>query len=186
MAKKLSEFKRGEGIMWRDEIWIIQKMEHVKPGKGPAYLVTDMKSPKTGQNVSNRLRPEDTFDPVHFDRKKMDFLFSSGSSHVFMDPDTYEQVEVPKEFIGDDEVYLVENCPCEICSVDGKILTVELPNVVELTVTDVPPQVKGATATNQLKDAICEGGAKVKVPPFVENGGKIRVDTRTGEYLGRV
>jgi len=185
MALKLGDYKRGQALMWRGEIWVIQKMDHVKPGKGPAYLQTDLKSPKTGQNISNRFRSEEQFEPVHFDKVTMDYLYSDNNSHVFMDPESYEQVEVPKEFIGDMAVYLIENCPCEVCSVDGKILTVEFPHIVELTVEDVPPQVKGATATNQPKDALCVGGAKIRVPAFVENGGVIKVDTRTGEYTGR-
>jgi elongation factor P len=185
MAMKLSDFRAGQGIQWRNEIWVIQKMEHVKPGKGPAYLQTDLKNPKTGQVISNRFRPEESVEPVHFETKVYEYLYSDGSNHVLMDQETYEQLEVDKAVIGEQAVYLTPNCPIQIVTVEGGIISAELPNTVELTIEDTPPQVKGATATNQAKDAVCEGGAKIKVPPFIENGEVVKVDTRTGEYLGR-
>jgi elongation factor P len=186
MAMKITEFSRGQGIYWRDGIWLLQNMEHVKPGKGPAYVQAELRNAETGQLVNNRFRSEEQVEPVHFDRKKMEYLYSDGSNHVFMDPDSYEQVNVPTQFVGDQGVYLQPNIECEVCLVDGRIITLDLPNTIEVEVVDTPPQVKGATATNQPKDAVCAGGAMVRVPPFVENGTKIRVDTRTGEYLGRV
>jgi elongation factor P len=185
MAKKMSEFSKGQGLHWRDDIWIVHDMEHIKPGKGPAYLQTEMKNPKTGQTINHRFRPEETVEPVFFDRKKTRFLYSDGKNHVVMDDETYDQLEIPQEMIGDKSVYLIEDCEIGVCLVDGKIISIELPNSVNLTIEDTPPQLKGATATNQLKDAVCEGGARVKVPPFIENGCVIEVDTRTGEYLGR-
>ncbi|MBN1554529.1 MAG: elongation factor P [Phycisphaerae bacterium] len=185
MAMKIGDLTRGQGIFWRDQIWVIMKMEHVKPGKGPAYLQTDLRNPKTGQIVNNRFRPEETVEPVHFDQKKYEYLYSDGNSHVLMDTETYEQLELAKEHIGDQEVYLTPNCLIGVCSVQGEIITIELPNTVELKIEDTPPEVKGATATNQQKDAKCEGGAVIRVPPFIENGEIVRVDTRTGEYLGR-
>ena len=115
----------------------------------------------------------------------MEYLYSDGDSHVVMDGQSYEQVNVPADLIGDKGVYLTPNIMLEVAFVDGRAISAELPNTVELKVEDTPPQVKGATATNQLKDAVCDGGAKVRVPPFVENGTVIKVDTRTGEYLGR-
>ncbi len=185
MAKKINEFSRGQGVYWRDQIWVIHSMDHVKPGKGPAYLQTELRNPMTGQIANNRFRPEETLEPVHFDHKKYEFLYSDAKNHVLMDIETYEQFELPKEHIGEKEVYLTANCQVELCIAEGQIISVELPNTVELKVVETPPQVKGATATNQLKDAVCEGGARIKVPPFVENGTMVKVDTRTGEYLGR-
>ena len=113
------------------------------------------------------------------------YLYSDGSSHILMDGKTYEQLSVPAELIGDKSAYLTENVEIMIAFVEGQPVQAELPNVVELKVADTPPQVKGATATSQLKDAICEGGARIRVPPFVENGTVVKIDTRTGEYLGR-
>lgn len=185
MAIKMSELNKGQGIRWRDDIWVIHNTDHIKPGKGPAYLQTELKNPVTGQTVNNRFRPEETVEPVFFDRKKTRYLYSDGKSHIVMDDETYEQIEVPNDMIGDQSVYLVEDCEVTLCIVEGNIITVELPFTVRLTVVDTPPALKGATATNQLKDAECEGGARVKVPPFIENGNTIEVDTRTGEYLGR-
>lgn len=186
MAMKITEFSRGQGIYWRDGIWILESMDHVKPGKGPAYVQAELRNAETGQLVNNRFRSEEAVEPVHFDRKKMEYLYSDGTNHVFMDKDTYEQVNVPQDFIGEQSVYLQPNIECEVCFVEGRIIGVELPNTIEVEVVDTPPQVKGATVTNQLKDATCEGGAVVRVPPFVEIGTKIKVDTRSGEYLGRV
>lgn len=186
MAKKLGDFKRGQGAYWRDGIWVFMNMSHVKPGKGPAYLQCELRNVKTQQIVSNRFRPEETLEPVHFDRKKYEYLYSDQTNHIFMDVESYEQYEMPVAVIGDQSVYLTPNCEVEVCMVGNDIISADLPSSVELTVTDCPPNVKGATATNQLKDATCEGGARVKVPPFVETGTVIKVDTRTGEYLGRV
>lgn len=187
MAKKVNEFKRGQGCIWKNnDMWVFMKMEHVKPGKGPAYIQAELKNVKTGQIVSNRFRGEDTLDPIHFDHKKYEYLYSDTSSHILMDPETYDQIELPAEFIGDDKVYLTENCPIEVCSVEGKFISAELPNTVELVVEDCPPNVKSATVTNVLKEALCAGGARVRVPGFIEIGETIKVDTRTGEYLGRV
>ena len=185
MAKKVNDFKNGQGVYWKDGIWVFQRMDHVKPGKGPAYCQAELRNAKTGQIAANRFRPEEQLEPVHFARAKIEYLYSDSNSHVFMAGDSYEQVEIPLERIGDKGVFLTPNCECDICSVDGEMISIELPNQVELTVEDTPPQVKGATATNQLKDAVCEGGARIKVPPFVENGTVVKVDTRTGEYMGR-
>ena len=104
---------------------------------------------------------------------------------VFTDEDARDVYLRRLRDIGDKDVFLAPNCPIEVCTVQGDVISVELPNTVELTVEDTPPQVKGATVTNQQKEAVCEGGARVRVPPFIENGEVIRVDTRTGEYLGR-
>jgi elongation factor P len=185
MAQKVSDFKRGEGFEWRDGLWIFLNMDHVKPGKGPAYIQADIRNARTGQVLSNRFRPEEQLEPIFFDRRKVEYLYSEPTKHIFMNGETYEQVEVPADVIGDDSVYLTPNCECTICYVGNEILNIELPNTVELTIVDVPPNVKSATATNVQKDAKCEGGAVIKVPPFVENGEVIKVDTRTGDYLGR-
>jgi len=185
MAIKMSELNRGQGIRWRDDIWIIEKMEHIKPGKGPAYLQTDLKNAVTGKSAQNRFRPEETVEPVFFKQKKGKYLYSDSKNHIIMDEETYEQIEIPLELIGKKFVYLSEDCDITICMVDGRIITVELPFTVRLKVTDTPPVLKGATATNQLKDAVCEGGAKLKVPSFIENGTIIEVDTRSDEYIGK-
>jgi elongation factor P len=185
MAVRADSLKRGQAVEWKDGIWICTDNEKVVKGKGRSYHQISLKNFENGTQVRERFRNEDMFEPVHVDRRNMEYLYSDGSSHVFMDPESYEQVNIPHELVGDQSVYLQPNITCQVAYVEGQPLDVELPPHVELELVECPPNVKGATATNQLKDAVAEGGAKVKVPPFIEMGETIRVDTRTGEYLGR-
>jgi elongation factor P len=119
------------------------------------------------------------------ERKPMEYLYSTVGSHVLMDMKTYEEVSIPADLIGDKAVYLTPNLEVVISLVDGKPIIAEMPNTVELVVIDTPPEVKSATVTNVMKEAACEGGAKIKVPPFIQKGTKVKVDTRTGEYMGK-
>ena len=185
MSIRAINLRKGMGVSWEGENWAVWSVEHVQKGKGPSCMQIELRSVATGRIVKSRFRPDDQLGEIFFDRKKMEYLYRDDKNFVVMDGETFDQVEISLDLIGDRHVYLVENCPLELAFIDGEAIQVELPNTVILTVTDTPPQVKGATATNQLKDAICGGGAKVKVPPFVENGEQINVDTRTGEYLGR-
>jgi elongation factor P len=185
MGIKAIDLRRGMGVNFKEGIWVIMENEKVAKGNWRSYQVIQLKNIKTGQLLKERFRVDEQFEQAMLDRKPMEYIYSSGNVHVVMDPETYEQVELPAELIGDQAVYLVANILLQIARVDGKPVTVELPNTVTLKVIDTPPQVKGATATNQLKEALCEGGARIKVPPFVENGTLVKVDTRTGEYLGR-
>jgi len=185
MGIKAIDLRRGMAVDYKDGIWVCVSNEKVAKGNWRSYQVIELKNFQSGQNLKERFRTDESFEQIMLDRRNMEYLYSDGSSHVVMDPESYEQIELPAELIGDDKVYLVPNITLAVAFVEGQAISVELPNAVELTVIDTPPQVKGATATNQLKDAVCEGGAKVKVPPFVENGTAVKVDTRTGEYLGR-
>ena len=185
MSIKAIHLKRGMGVNWRDDVWLVWKVDHVVKGKGGSVMQIELRNAKTGQIIPQRFRPDDSFDQAIFERKKMEYLYSDGQHHVVMDPSSYEQIELRAELIGDASVYLTPNIDLEVSYVQGEPVSVELPNTVELTVVETPPQVKGATATNQLKDAVCEGGARIRVPPFVENGTVVKVDTRTGEYLSR-
>lgn len=185
MSIRAIELRRGMGVTKDNHVWVCHSTDHVQKGKGPSHMQIELKNVKTGQIIRNRYRPDETFEEAYFQRKTMEYLYSDGKNHVLMDGDNYEQAELRAELIGDKAVYLAPNIPIEVSTVEGEIVAAELPNTVELTVTDTPPQVKGATATNQLKDALCEGGARIRVPPFVENGQVVKVDTRTGEYLGR-
>ena len=185
MSTKAIDLRRGWAVNYKNGLWICMSNEKVAKGNWRSYQVIELKNFQTGQNLKERFRTDELFDEVYLERKDMEYLFYDGSSYVFMDPNNYEQVEIPAELIGTDSVYLTPNCHCGVASVEGKAISVELPTTVELKIEDTPPQVKGATATNQLKEAVCEGGARIKVPPFVENGEMVKVDTRTGEYLGR-
>ena len=185
MAVKAIDLRRGMGVNYRDQLWVVHNSTHVAKGKGRSYMQLELKNVADGTIIRERFRTEETLDEAYFDRKEMEYLYSEGNHHIVMDLETYEQTEAPDEMIGDGRVYLAPNIRLQVSFVEGRIVSVELPNTVELKVEDVPPAVKGATATNQLKDAVCEGGARVRVPPFVENGQLVKVDTRTGEYLGR-
>ncbi|MBI5724789.1 MAG: elongation factor P [Planctomycetes bacterium] len=185
MAIKAIDLRRGMAVNFKDGLWICVENQKVAKGNWRSYQVIQLKNIKTGQLIEDRFRTDENFEEAFLERKPMEYLYSDSSGHVVMDADSYEQVTIPVELIGDMKVYLTPNLPLLVGSVDGKPLTVELPNTVELKVIDTPPQVKSATATNVMKEALCEGGAKVKVPAFIEIGTVLKVDTRTGEYLSR-
>jgi len=185
MSVKASNLRRGQGVLWENDVWVVFSSQHVAKGKGQSYMQIELRNAKSGQIIGRRFRVDETLEEAFFERKKMEYLYSQGANMVLMDPNNFEQTEVPLSMLGDKSVYLVPNMEVEVAYAQSEQVGIELPNTVELEVTDTPPALKGATATNQLKDAVCEGGAKIKVPPFVENGTVVKVDTRTGEYLGR-
>ncbi len=185
MSIKAIDLRRGMAINYKDGIWVVVENEKVAKGRQLSYQTVQLRNFKSGQLARERFRPDEGFEQAIVDRKEMEYLYSDGSSHVVMDPESFEQIELPAELIGEKGVYLAPNIRIEVAFVEGQAAAAELPNTVELIVTDTPPQVKGATATNQPKEAVCEGGARVKVPPFIENGTKIKVDTRSGEYVSR-
>ena len=184
MAVRAIDLRRGLGVKFKDSMWVVFEVTHVVKGKGPSCMQAKLKDVQTGRMIEQRFNPNDRLEEIFFDRKKMTYLYSDTSSHVLMDAD-YEQIEVPLDLIGDKSVYLQPDMEIEVMFIEGRAISVELPNTVDLKVEDTTPQVKGATATNQSKDAILEGGAKIKVPPFVENGTVVTVDTRTNEYMSR-
>jgi elongation factor P len=186
MAIKAIDLRRGQAVNHKDGIWVCIDNQKVAKGNWRSYQVIQLRNIATGQLIKDRFRTDEQFEQAIVDRKNMEYLYSDSTGHVFMDPETFEQIQISEDLIGDDKVYLQPNCICQITYVEGQPVTAEMPNTVELVVVDTPPNIKGATATNQLKEAECEGGAKVKVPPFIENGEKIKVDTRTGEYVSRV
>jgi len=185
MRIKASDLRRGMGVEYQGQVWVVFSTEHVAKGNKRSYMQIELKNATSGQLIKERFRVGDELEEAFFNRKSMQYLFSDGSKHVVMDTETFEQTEIPDELIGDKAIYLTAEMILEVSFVQSQPISVELPNTVELKVVDTPPQIKGATATNQLKDAVCEGGARVKVPPFVENGTVIKVDTRSGEYLSR-
>jgi elongation factor P len=185
MGIKAVDVRRGMAVNFKDGIWVIVDNQKVAKGNWRSYQVIQLKNLQSGQLIEDRFRVDEQFEQAMLERKDMEYLYSEGTSLVIMDPGSYEQMNISSELVGEAKIYLMPNVSLQVAFVDGKPVTVELPNTVELTVVDTPPEVKGGTATNQMKDAICEGGARVKVPPFVVNGTKIKVDTRTGEYLGR-
>ncbi|MBE3097977.1 MAG: elongation factor P [Planctomycetes bacterium] len=182
---KAIDLRRGMGVVWKDGIWIVVENQKVAKGNWRSSQVVTLKNLKNGQVLDERFRTEELFEQAIFERKPMNYLYSEADNHVFMDMESYEEVRVPVALMGTQSVFLTPNLQVIVGFVDEKAVQVELPASVELIVTDVPPELKGATVTNTMKDAVCEGGARVKVPAFVNNGDHILVDTRTGEYLSR-
>jgi len=182
---KAIDLRRGMAVQHKDGIWVCVDNQKVAKGNWRSYQVIKLKNVKTGQLVEDRYRTDEGFEQAILDRRPMEYLYSTGSAHVVMDPKSFEQMELPTDLIGENSVYLQANISLQVALVDGVAVTVELPNTVELKIVDTPPQVKSATVTNVMKEALCEGGARIKVPAFVEIGMTVRVDTRTGEYLGK-
>jgi elongation factor P len=185
MSIEASDLRRGQTVYHKNGVWVCIENLKVAKGKGQSYQTIQLKNVKTGQLIKERFRTTEDFEQAQVDKKTMTYLYSDGEGHVVMDNESYEQIHLPADLIGDQSVYLKEDIELQVAFVEGAPVIVELPNTVDLTVTETPPQIKGATATNQPKEAICEGGAKIRVPPFVNVGTVIRVDTRTNEYVSR-
>lgn len=190
MAMKASDTKRGQFLVWDGALHQILDTEHVKPGKGPAYVQAKMRNIKTGGIKTNRLGTDDKIEEVSVDRRAMVFLYdTSGRGEgpfVFMDNETYDQTEVSAAVLQKDQSqWLKEDVECTVSMYDGSVLSVALPTTIELKITDTAPQAKGATASNQNKEAFVETGARVRVPPFIEIGQSVKINPETGEYLGK-
>jgi len=186
MAISTSNFKNGICIVHEGKRWVIVEFQHVKPGKGGAFVRTKLKELESGRVVDYTFRAGEKFDDVRVESKKMQFLYSSGSSFHFMDSNTYEQVELDSDFVGQAAKWLRENDEVEILTADGEHIGVEPPMFVELEVTATDPGFKGDTVQGATKPATLETGAVVQVPMFVENGDRLNIDTRDGRYVTRV
>jgi len=182
---KAIDLRRGQAVAHKGGIWTCISNEKVAKGNWRSSQVIQLKNVQTGQLVEDRYRTEEHFELAILERKVMNYLYSEADHHVVMDMETFEEVRIPKDLIGNHDVYLAPNLEISIAFVEGQAIITELPINVTLTVVDTPPEIKGATVTNAMKEAVCEGGARVKVPPFVTNGTKIIVDTRTGHYSSR-
>jgi elongation factor P len=180
------DFKNGITIEYDGNICQIVEFQHVKPGKGAAFVRTKLKNIVSGGVVETTFRPTEKFPTAHIDRKDMQYLYNDGDLFYFMDTETYDQIALSQEDIGDALKFVKENEMCKVCSHNGKVFAVEPPINVELQITETEPGFKGDTATGATKPAIVETGAKVMVPLFVNQDDAIKIDTRTGEYLSRV
>ncbi len=180
------DFRNGITIELEGNVFQIIEFQHVKPGKGAAFVRTKLKNIKSGGVVEKTFRPTEKFPQARIDRKDMQYLYADGDMYNFMDTETYEQIALTAEEIGDALKFVKENEMVKMCSHNGSVFAVEPPLFVELEITETEPGFKGDTATGANKPAIVETGAQVNVPLFVEIGDKIKIDTRTGEYLGRV
>ena len=179
------DFRNGITIEVDSNIFQIIEFQHVKPGKGAAFVRTKLKNIINGGVVEKTFRPTEKFPQARIDRKDMQYLYSDGDLFTFMDMETYDQVALNAETVGDTLKFVKENEICKVCSHNGNVFAVEPPLFVELEITDTEPGFKGDTATGASKPATVETGAVVYVPLFVNQGDKIKIDTRTGEYLSR-
>ena len=180
-----SEFRNGLTIEFEGDVYTVVEFQHVKPGKGAAFVRTTLKSVTGGGVVERTFRPTEKVDRAIIERKDMEYLYNDGVLYYFMDPDTYEQIGLNEEQLGDALKFVKENEKVKIMSHNGNIFGIEPPQFVELEVTHTEPGAKGNTATNVLKPAEVETGATVQVPLFINIGDKIKIDTRSGEYLSR-
>ena len=179
------DFKNGITIEYDDGVWQIIEFQHVKPGKGAAFVRTKLKNIVSGGVIETSFRPTDRFENAIIDRKDMQYLYNDGDFYYFMDNETFEQIALTNEQIGDTLKFVKENEICKLCSYKGSVFSVEPPLFVELEITDTEPGFKGNTATGATKPAIVETGAQIAVPLFVNQGDRVRIDTRTGEYMQR-
>ena len=180
------DFRNGVTIELEGNIFQIIEFQHVKPGKGAAFVRTKLKNIKLGGVVEKTFRPTEKCPTARIDRKDMQYLYNDGDLFYFMDNESYEQIAIAKDAIGDALKFVKENEMCKVCSHNGNVFAVEAPLFVELMITETEPGFKGDTATGATKPATVETGANVLVPLFVEIGDVIKIDTRTGEYLSRV
>ena len=180
------DFRNGITIEIDSNIFQIIEFQHVKPGKGAAFVRTKLKDIKSGGVIEKTFRPTEKCPQARIDRKDMQYLYSDGDLFHFMDQETFEQIALNEENVGDSLKFVKENDICKVCSHNGSVFAIEPPLFVELEITETEPGFKGDTATGATKPAVVETGATVYVPLFVELGDKIKIDTRTGEYLSRV
>ena len=179
------EFRNGVTFEMDGNVMQVIEFQHVKPGKGAAFVRTKMKNVITGAVTETSFNPTAKFENATVDRRNMEFSYESDGLYYFMDPETYDLEPVDASVLSDNFKFVKENMVCTVMSYKGKVFSVEPPFFVELEVTDTDPGFAGNTATNALKPATLETGAEVKVPLFIEKGEVIKIDTRTGEYLSR-
>lgn len=180
------DFRNGVTFEMDGNVYSIIEFQHVKPGKGAAFVRTKIRNVISGAVTEKTFNPNDKYPTAFIERKDMEYLYNDGDLYYFMDSETYEQLPISPNVLGDNFRFVKENMVCKVLSYKGNVFGIEPPNFVELQVTETEPGVKGDTATNVTKPATLETGAIIKVPLFINEGEKIQVDTRTGEYLGRV
>ena len=179
------DFRNGLTFDMDGQVMQVVEFQHVKPGKGAAFVRTKLKNVITGAVTETTFNPTAKFQGADVERKDMEYLYEDSGLYYFMDPETYEQLPVSGDVMNDSFKFVKENMVCKILSYKGNVFGVEAPNFVELKVTKTDPGFKGNTATNTTKPATLETGAVIKVPLFIDEGEMIKIDTRTGEYLSR-
>ncbi len=179
------DFRNGVTFDMDGNVVQIIEFQHVKPGKGAAFVRTKIKNVITGSVIERTFNPTDKYPTAYIERKDMEYLYNDGDLYYFMDSETYENLPIGKDILGDNFKFVKENVVCKVLSYKGNVFGVEPPFFVELQVTETEPGVRGDTATGASKTAVLETGAQIRVPLFINEGEMIRVDTRTGEYMER-
>ena len=179
------DFKNGVTFEMEGNVFQVIEFQHVKPGKGAAFVRTKLRNVITGAVIEKTFSPTDKFENASVERKEMQYSYDDGALYHFLDTETWDETLVSHDTVGDDFRFVKEEMMCKIVSYKGNVFAVEPPTFVELAVTDTDPGFAGNTATNTLKPATVETGAEVKVPLFIEVGEVIKIDTRSGEYLSR-
>lgn len=182
----VSDFRNGMAMRHNGEVWIVNEFQHVKPGKGHAFIRTKLKQLKSGKVVEYTFRQHDTIEEVRLESKEMQYLYDAGDDICVMDEQTYEQVNVNKDLLGDQLYFLKEGNSVTVLYLEGNIVDVSLPMFIELTVAEASPGVKGDTVSNLQKPVKLETGAELQVPLFIKEGDVVKVDTRYGRYIERV
>ncbi|HID39608.1 MAG TPA: elongation factor P [Calditrichaeota bacterium] len=185
MKIKAIQLRKGNIILFNNDLYVLTDVMHITPGKGQAVIQTKMKNIKTGNNAEKRFRPDESVEKADLETRKMEFLYEDGPDYYFMDQKTYDQIPINAELLGDGIYYLLPNIVVDVSFYENAPIGVELPFTVELKVVETEPTLKTATVTSSYKPAVLETGLKIQVPPFIEEGEVIRVDTRDGKYLER-
>lgn len=179
------DFRNGVTFEMDGQVVSIIEFQHVKPGKGAAFVRTKIRNVITGSVVEKTFNPNDKYPTAYIERKDMEYSYADGDLYYFMDQETWEQIPISGAVLGDSFKFVKENMICKVLSYKGNVFGIEPPNFVELKITKTDPGFKGDTATNATKPATLETGAEIKVPLFIDEGEVIQIDTRTGEYMGR-
>ena len=179
------EFRNGKTFEMDGKVMQVVEFQHVKPGKGAAFVRTKMKNVVTGAVTETSFNPTAKFEEAFVERKDMEYSYNDGDLYYFMDQETYDMVPLARDLLGDAFRFVKENTMCKVLSYKGNVFGLECPNFMDLVVTETEPGFAGNTATNVTKPATLETGAEIKVPLFIDVGDKITIDTRTGEYLSR-
>ena len=181
-----NDLKNGMVLRIEGQLWAVVEFQHVKPGKGPAFVRTKLRNVESGKNVDKTFNAGTKVETANVDKRTMQYLYNDGSSYAFMDTSTYEQLEVPPEVVGDAKNFMLENQEAIVATNDGRVLFIELPASVELLIAETEPGLQGDRSTGGTKPATLETGHTIAVPLFITTGEKVKVDTRDSSYLGRV
>jgi elongation factor P len=181
-----NDLKNGMVLRIEGQLWAVVEFQHVKPGKGPAFVRTKLRNVESGKNVDKTFNAGTKVETANVDKRTMQYLYNDGSSYVFMDTSTYEQLEVTPEVVGDAKNFMLENQDAVVATNEGRVLFIELPASVELLIAETEPGLQGDRSTGGTKPATLETGHTIAVPLFITSGEKVKVDTRDSSYLGRV